>query len=161
MKANVFLTVATAIAVVALLAAFVPAAESRRLTPRPTLETAGAVAGESSIPTKLAESVSYAGLRPFSDEEKALPCVRKAKTLAEKLDGIAKDSSEAQAMYDHDPESDVGREAEKNIKTLEFLAAQVAKFYHKVTTSCANYIATHRSARYAVRSTERPPRNDE
>ena len=118
--------------------------------PLPTLETAGAVAGESSIATKLAESVAYAGLRPFSEEEKGLPCVRKAKTLAEKLDGIAKDSSEAQAMYDHDPESDVGKEAEKNIKTLEFLAAQVAKFYHKVTTSCANYIATHRSARYAV-----------
>jgi len=135
--ANVFLFTLLAVATVA--------ASALKLTPLPTLETAGAT-----VPTKLAEAVAYAGLRPFSKEEGALPCVAKATALAHKLDGIARDSAEAQAMYDHDPTSEVGREAEKNIKTLEFLATQVAKFYHKATVACANFVATHRAAAYAV-----------
>ena len=71
--ANVFLFTLLAVATVA--------ASALKLTPLPTLETAGATTGPT-VPTKLAEAVAYAGLRPFSKEEGALPCVAKATALA-------------------------------------------------------------------------------
>ena len=71
-------------------------------------------------------------------------CIESRKYDRKKLADITKDAVKAQIVYDQDPDSTAGQEAEKNIKDANFAATELKKIIMSSTQKCAKDIASMR-----------------
>jgi hypothetical protein len=113
-------------------------------------KTAESVAVKQTTTDKLAHiqdvaSIAYTSLKPFSKNESKMECVLKAENMIGKLADITKDAVKAQIVYDQDPDSMAGQEAEKNIKDANFAATELKKIIMSSTQKCAKDISSMRA----------------
>ena len=88
-------------------------------------KTAETVSVEQTVTDKLANiqqvaSIAYTSMKPFNKNETKMECVVKAENMIGKLGELTKDAIKAQIVYDQDPDSDAGQDAEANIKDANF-----------------------------------------